>query len=80
MPNTVYLLSDGTLFKRSSAVVRILFGFGFFWRIVGGLLWLIPLPVRNLGYRFVAHLRYRIAGRTTTCLVPAADEKDRLLP
>lgn len=79
-PNTVYLLTDAGLYKRSSAVVRTLFGLGCCWRIAGGLLWLIPLPLRDLGYRCIAKLRYRIAGRVDACSLPATDEKDRLLP
>ena len=77
---TLYLLDDDDLLVRSSAICRLLKGIGGGWWIVGGLLWTIPRPIRNLGYRLVAKTRYLISGRVDACTLPAPDDMDRLLP
>ncbi|MCA9018468.1 MAG: DUF393 domain-containing protein [Planctomycetaceae bacterium] len=70
----------GRLYRRSAAVVRVLWLLGFPWNICGWLLWLIPLPLRNLGYRIVAGSRYRLFGKHDTCRMPTPEERTRFLP
>ena len=77
---TVHLLEQGRLLDRSSAVCRLLIGIGGFWKLVGCLLWLVPRPLRNVGYRLVARSRYRIFGRVDACTLPAPGDMDRQLP
>jgi predicted DCC family thiol-disulfide oxidoreductase YuxK len=77
---SLVLLTEEGVFRRSSAVVRILSRLGGGWRIAGGLLWLIPRPMRDLGYELVARNRYRVFGRKETCRLPKPDEVGRLLP
>ena len=77
---TVYFLDGRGLCMRTTAVCRLLFAIGGFWGLLGGLLWLIPRPLRNLGYRIVARNRYRIAGRVEACTIPAPEHRERLLP
>lgn len=77
---TIYLLDERGLSMRTTAVCRLLFMLGGFWKCVGGLLWIIPRPLRNLGYRFVARNRYRISGKVDACTIPAPNQLDRLLP
>ena len=77
---TIYLLDDHGLSMRTTAVCRLLFTLGGFWKCLGGLLWVIPRPLRNLGYRFVARNRYRISGKVDACTIPAPNDLERLLP
>ena len=77
---TVHLLEQGRLLDRSSAVCRLLIGIGGFWKLGGCLLWLVPRPLRNIGYRLVARSRYRIFGRVDACTLPAPGDMDRQLP
>lgn len=49
------------------------------WR-AGSLLWVIPGPLRDLLYRLVARIRYRVFGKYESCSVPADDVRDRFLP
>jgi predicted DCC family thiol-disulfide oxidoreductase YuxK len=77
---SLVLRMAGRTYRRSSAVVRILWQLGRFWTIVGALLWLIPLPLRNLGYRVVASNRYRLFGKKETCRLPTESERARFLP
>jgi predicted DCC family thiol-disulfide oxidoreductase YuxK len=76
----VLRLPDGRCHRRSAAAVRILWRLGFGWKVAAVLLWLIPLPLRNLGYRFVAASRYRLFGQRETCRMPTPDDRARLLP
>jgi predicted DCC family thiol-disulfide oxidoreductase YuxK len=39
----------------------------------------IPRPLRDLGYRIIARLRYRIWGRFETCPIPTALERAHFL-
>jgi len=66
--------------RRSSAVVRILGHVGGMARILGGLLWLIPRPLRDFGYNFVAARRYRWFGQVDACRLPKPHERERFLP
>lgn len=77
---TVHLLRDGDVYQRSGAVCRVLFEFGGIWKALGCALWLIPCPLRNLGYRFVAAIRHRIAGKVDACTLPDPDAVERMLP
>lgn len=71
---------SGRTYRRSSAVVRVLWRLGPAWKAVGTLLWLIPLPLRDLGYRAVASNRYRWFGKKETCRLPTEAERARFLP
>jgi predicted DCC family thiol-disulfide oxidoreductase YuxK len=77
--DSLVLWDDGRMFRRSSAVVRILWRLGPSWRALGGVLWLIPLPLRNAAYRLVAALRYRLFGKKETCRLPSPEERSRFL-
>lgn len=71
---------DGQAYRRSAGVVRILWRLGPVWKLLGGLLWLIPLPLRDLGYRVIASNRYRLFGKKETCRLPTEPERARFLP
>lgn len=78
--STLVLLDERGTWRRSAAVVRILRGLGGFRRVLGTLLWLVPKPLRDLGYRGVAWQRYRLFGKHETCRMPQPEERDRMLP
>ena len=78
--DSVVLLEEGIEYRNSTAVVRILHRLGGGWRIVSGLLWVIPRPIRDAGYRLVAVSRYRLFGKKETCRLPTAAERERFLP
>lgn len=77
--NTFVFSDRGTLYYRSTAMARILMRLGGGWKIVGLLMWIIPAPLRNLGYRGVAKVRYRLFGKTESCRMPAPEERARFL-
>lgn len=77
--NTLVFHRDGATYVRSAAVVRILLTIGGVWSVAGMMLWLIPLPLRDLGYRVVARLRYRIFGKRDACRLPTAEDRGAML-
>ncbi len=78
--NSMVLWVEGRTYCKSSAAVRILWRLGLSWQIIGTLLWLVPLPLRNLGYSLVARYRYRFFGKHDACRMPTPEERSRFLP
>ena len=78
--NSVVFWNAGRVDRKSSAVVRVLWQLSLGWQLVGTLLWLIPLPLRNLGYDLVARNRYALFGKKPSCRVPRPEERIRFLP
>ena len=76
----VLYTETGERYIRSAAAVRILWRLGGGWRLAAAALWLIPWPLRDLGYGLVAALRYRLFGRRETCRIPTDADAARLLP
>jgi predicted DCC family thiol-disulfide oxidoreductase YuxK len=78
--STVVLLRGGRTYRRSAAVVRVLWDMGRVWTIAGALLWCVPRPLRDIGYNLVASNRYRLFGKKETCRLPTPEERGRVLP
>ena len=77
---TVVLVDESGAYRQSTAVLRVLRRLGGVWPLVGGVLRLIPPPLRDVGYRLVARNRYRIFGKKEACRMPMPDERARFLP
>lgn len=78
--NSVVLFDAQGIHRKTDAVWRMLVQLGGAWRVAGWLLRLVPRPVRNLGYDFVARHRYRWFGKKESCRLPTPDERARFLP
>tara|TARA_Y100001970_G_scaffold90459_2_gene114038 strand:+ start:17443 stop:18483 length:1041 start_codon:yes stop_codon:yes gene_type:complete len=65
--DSVYLIRNGKPYIRSSAGIRTLLYMRWYYRIWYPFVWLIPLPIRDIGYRFVAKYRHRIFSRPEIC-------------
>ena len=76
----IVLRSDGRFHSRSSAVVECLWQIGGMWRVLGGLLWCVPRPLRDTGYSVVANERHRLFPVSTSlCPLLPANLKVRFL-
>jgi predicted DCC family thiol-disulfide oxidoreductase YuxK len=53
------------LHVRSDAVTHVLETLGGLWRFLAITLWVVPRPLRDLGYDAIASARKRIFGRTS---------------
>ena len=77
-PASLILVANGRTYMRSGAVLRIAAGLDAGWPLLAVFL-VIPAPLRDLAYRFVARNRYRWFGRKTACELPPTDEGWRFL-
>jgi predicted DCC family thiol-disulfide oxidoreductase YuxK len=76
--NTIIYLKEGMIFRRSSAVLRILVDLGGPWVVVWPFL-LIPAFLRDLVYRMIANNRHLISTKRAICRLPSPEEKERFL-
>lgn len=72
------LIEDGVARFKSDGSIRTLAGLGLPWSLVN-LLRLVPAALRDPLYDLIARNRYRIAGRSRTCPVPTAQERQRFI-
>jgi len=77
-PESFLLLLDGQPFSESAAMIRVVFEFGGAWRMIK-LLYVVPGPIRDWLYRFIARHRYRLFGKRDSCIVPDEDIADRFI-
>jgi predicted DCC family thiol-disulfide oxidoreductase YuxK len=70
---------DERLLSRSDAVLFILHQLGGFCRFLAFLLQLLPNSFRDWAYNAIARHRYRIFGRSETCILPTAKNRSRFL-
>ncbi|HZB88569.1 MAG TPA: DCC1-like thiol-disulfide oxidoreductase family protein, partial [Terracidiphilus sp.] len=67
------------ILTRSNAAIAMLATLPAPWTAVATMLRIIPRPLRDLGYRFIARFRYRLAGRLESCPIPTPAERARFL-
>lgn len=79
LPDTVVLLSGSRLLLRSAAALRVLGRLGGGWRLLAGVLWLVPAGLRDAGYDLVARQRSRLFGRRSECRLPDGSLRSRFL-
>ena len=77
-PDSMVLVEDGRAYEGSTAVLRIARGLGAPWSFASVFL-LLPRPLRDAAYRFIARHRYRWFGKSDVCRVPTPELKDRFL-
>jgi predicted DCC family thiol-disulfide oxidoreductase YuxK len=78
-PESLLVLDQGRLRKESDAVLHIVRNMPGLWRILI-ILFLIPAPLRNWVYRFIACRRYRWFGKHQSCMLPEPGHENRFLP
>lgn len=65
-------------FRQSDAVLELAAGLGGLWRVLSWLR-IVPRPVRDALYRWIARHRYRWFGQREQCRLPSAAERARFL-
>ena len=75
---TMILLEDGRLYERSSAALRIARHLGGLWPLAYGLI-IIPWPLRDMVYNFLARNRYRWFGKAEQCRLMTPEVRERFL-
>ena len=70
---------DGKSYQYSDAVLAILDGLGGHWRVMCLAGRMIPRPLRDGLYRFIAGRRYRWFGKTDACGLPSEGLRLRMM-
>lgn len=82
LPTTDYqtflLLEGCCVYTKSTAALRVLRQFSWWWPLYY-LCVLVPAPIRDVLYDFVARHRYRWMGKAATCRVPTQEERGRFV-
>ena len=65
--------------NRSDAILRAGRELGGLWSFASKLGSVVPRPLRNLFYRFVATNRYRVFGKYETCMLPQPEHRGKFL-
>ena len=76
--DSILLLQDGQTYTKSDAALRIARGLRFPWPLLSVFL-LVPAPVRDLIYNWIARNRYRWFGRREACMIPSKEFQVRFL-
>ena len=75
---TMIVAIDGHAHIRSDAILAVLSRLGWPWR-AAVVMRIVPRPLRDAGYRWVARNRYRWFGKRDTCWLPDASTADRMV-
>ena len=75
---SLILIDDDRVYLRSDAALRIAARLNAPWKYAGALL-IVPRPIRDLVYRGIAAVRYRLAGRSNACDIPPPEIRARLI-
>ena len=81
--DTVYVVKDyqqsnETLLAHSDAILHMLSQLGGIWTLAG-VGRVLPKAFRDLLYRFVARNRYRVFGKSESCMLPAPEHRNKFL-
>ncbi len=77
-PDSMVVVADGKVHTGSDAALILARHLRSPWRWLA-LLWIVPRPLRDTVYRWVARNRYRWFGESETCRVPTPELRSRFL-
>lgn len=78
LPDSVALIENKRLHTRSTAVLRIARRLRFPWWLIYGLM-VVPRPLRDLVYDWIARHRYGWFGKQDSCMIPTPKLQGRFL-
>lgn len=76
--DSIVLIYEGKARVQSAAAIAVCRLLGFPWSLAAAV-WIIPRPIRDAAYRFVARHRYRIFGSVEACGLPTEAQRKRVL-
>jgi len=76
--DSIVLVEAGKRYTKSTAALRIARGLRFPWPLLYALV-LVPRPLRDLVYDWVARHRYGWFGKRASCMVPTPEIRSRFL-
>lgn len=76
--DSIVLIEDGKSYDKSTAALRISKGLDGFWKILYVFI-IVPKPLRDLAYNYLAKNRYKWFGKKDQCMLPSPEIKSRFL-
>jgi predicted DCC family thiol-disulfide oxidoreductase YuxK len=76
--DSVILVENGKVYTHSDAALGIARRLNGIWSWAYALR-VIPRPIRDLAYKFIARNRYRLFGRRDACMMPTPEVRARFL-
>ncbi|WP_062105371.1 thiol-disulfide oxidoreductase DCC family protein [Bacillus niameyensis] len=76
--DSLVLHENDQVYYKSTAALRICKHLNGFWKLLYPLI-LVPAPIRNLLYDFIARNRYKWFGKNDTCMLPNPKIRKRFL-
>jgi len=76
--DSIILIEGDRIYTESTAALRITRELTGFWKLLF-VFWIIPYPLRNSVYRFIARNRYKWFGKQDSCMIPTKELKDKFL-
>jgi predicted DCC family thiol-disulfide oxidoreductase YuxK len=77
-PSSIMLIEDGKAYERSTAALRIVRHLRFPWNLAWVFV-IVPRPLRDVVYKFIASHRYKWFGKKDVCMVPTPELRARFL-
>lgn len=78
IPDSVILLDRGRVLTRSAAAIGVARRLGLPWSLAA-VFWIVPRPLRDAAYSFIAARRYRWFGKQDACMVPTPALRTRFI-
>lgn len=78
LPDSIVLVADGRVRTKSAAALAIARRLGLPWALLA-VFWLVPFPLRDVVYDWIARNRHRWFGRRAECMVPTPALRARFL-
>lgn len=75
---TVILIANGKAYKKSTAALEVAKRMDGLWPLLY-IFWIVPYPLRDLIYNWVANNRYKWFGKKDQCMIPSPALKDRFI-
>ncbi|MFB6465921.1 thiol-disulfide oxidoreductase DCC family protein [Cytobacillus sp. Hz8] len=76
--DSLVLIEQKQYYLKSQAALRICKNLRGIWKL-GSLFFVIPTPIRDVAYDFIAKKRYQWFGKSESCMLPTPDMKKRFL-
>ncbi|TLS35813.1 thiol-disulfide oxidoreductase DCC family protein [Pseudalkalibacillus caeni] len=76
--DSLILVEGNKCYLKSSAALRICKNLQGAWKLLYGIL-IIPKPIRDIVYSFVAKNRYKWFGKKESCMLPSPEIRKRFL-
>lgn len=75
---SIIFLSNGKIHTKSNAIIKVIKTLGGAYKLIS-IFYILPRPIRDFIYDFIAKYRYRIFGKRDNCHLPKAEFTDRFL-